>query len=223
MPDLCATCSNIPWEELANPTNKLSRNLPMLHRTTEEVKSSTCQTCRLFAHYIKAQELGPNSKPPYTLRMHNHVRVAEQNVGMWSIQGRQCGQFHEGPHVLFAINQPPSVHAALASPILGNISLEFVRRSIDMCMEHHNEDFTPLNAKTIRDLRVLDVERKEVVPAPAGCQYVALSYVWGRSHHSIEDARLTVSQQLPKTISDSCVVTRSLGYEYLWVDRYVRR
>ncbi|RYP22668.1 hypothetical protein DL765_001518 [Monosporascus sp. GIB2] len=55
--------------------------------------------------------------------------------------------------------------------------------------------------------------------------FVALSYVWGESsatHREKKDegGRRLVASSLPATISDAITVTRGLGYQYLWIDKF---
>ncbi|KAK3994351.1 heterokaryon incompatibility protein-domain-containing protein [Cladorrhinum sp. PSN332] len=60
------------------------------------------------------------------------------------------------------------------------------------------------------NLRLIDVERIVVIPAPPEAEYVALSYVWGANQ----------SEGFPQVVLDSIEVVRALGYRYLWVDKY---
>ncbi|RYO81239.1 hypothetical protein DL766_005330 [Monosporascus sp. MC13-8B] len=55
--------------------------------------------------------------------------------------------------------------------------------------------------------------------------FVALSYVWGGSsathrERKDESGRRLVASSLPATISDAITVTRGLGYQYLWIDKF---
>ncbi|KAK2613145.1 hypothetical protein N8I77_000072 [Diaporthe amygdali] len=59
---------------------------------------------------------------------------------------------------------------------------------------------------------VLDVDSRRRVSKPDKCEYIALSYVWG--------TQAAVSESFSKVVEDSFVVTKKLGYKYLWVDRY---
>jgi hypothetical protein len=61
---------------------------------------------------------------------------------------------------------------------------------------------------------VLDCRSRQVINAPEGCRYVALSYVWGRSSESNESLK-----ELSKVIEDSITVTLGLGFNYFWADR----
>ncbi|KAF2107750.1 heterokaryon incompatibility protein-domain-containing protein, partial [Lophiotrema nucula] len=80
-------------------------------------------------------------------------------------------------------------------------------------------------------LRVIDVQKNEIVIAPKECAYVALSYVWGgidsylsrkcnKSRDILtEDEIIPIRRKrLPKTIRDAMRVTEMIGERYLWVD-----
>jgi hypothetical protein len=74
-------------------------------------------------------------------------------------------------------------------------------------------------------LRLIDCNSRMIVPATSGCQYLALSYVWGKSTVLLgEDDSDLAKDQLPKnipqTIEDAILTAKSLGYGYPWVDRY---
>ncbi|KAJ4989017.1 tol protein [Stagonosporopsis vannaccii] len=75
-------------------------------------------------------------------------------------------------------------------------------------------------------LHVIDCRRRSIVRLPPRGQYVTLSYVWGQysvdaSPSDPEECRKgTIPLQVPATIEDSIFVCLTLGYRYLWVDRY---
>lgn len=72
-------------------------------------------------------------------------------------------------------------------------------------------------------LMVIDCLSRRVVTAPPGCDYVALSYVWGSitSRRGNENFQLDLHEQsLPQTVQDAMNVVRVLGMKFLWVDRY---
>lgn len=69
-------------------------------------------------------------------------------------------------------------------------------------------------------LKVINVQQDRVVEAPVGCEYIALSYVFG----SLTTIYLTPSgsfnrYSLPATIRDALVACYKLGFKYLWVDQ----
>ena len=76
-------------------------------------------------------------------------------------------------------------------------------------------------------MRLIDVYARAVVDAPAGVDYVALSYVWGGSQPvatssdlSILPWRLPPSGRMAKTIDHAMHVTKQLGQRYIWVDAF---
>lgn len=79
--------------------------------------------------------------------------------------------------------------------------------------------------------RVMDMARNCIVCPEYPVDYVALSYVWGRTSENEFQATLrnieglelegSLSQiQIPRTIQDAMFVCRQLGQRYLWVDRF---
>lgn len=72
-------------------------------------------------------------------------------------------------------------------------------------------------------LMVIDCFSMRVVAAEPGCEYVALSYVWGSKTNDDEDSTFESDlrgRRLPQTIQDAINVVRVLGRQFLWVDRY---
>jgi len=69
---------------------------------------------------------------------------------------------------------------------------------------------------------VIDCIQRIVVLAPEKCDYVALSYVWGKAGNMPLQEAYDLKAELPATIEDSITTTLVLGYQYLWVDKYVR-
>jgi hypothetical protein len=47
--------------------------------------------------------------------------------------------------------------------------------------------------------------------------YVTLSYVWGNACHA---STRFVPKPASRTIKDAIIVTKALGFQYLWIDRY---
>ena len=79
-------------------------------------------------------------------------------------------------------------------------------------------DTTASPITTIPSFRFIDCETRQVVNG-FHAPYVALSYVWGEGSTGPDFSR-KLPLQLPQTIEDAMVVTRSLDLQYLWIDRY---
>ncbi|KAK7974491.1 hypothetical protein PG989_016339 [Apiospora arundinis] len=64
--------------------------------------------------------------------------------------------------------------------------------------------------------RAVSVSNLETVP-----DYVALSYIWGEPNTtSGKPAKEKDRNALPQVVKDAILVTKSLGFRYIWVDRY---
>jgi hypothetical protein len=69
--------------------------------------------------------------------------------------------------------------------------------------------------------RLLDVRTGDVVPAAGQTiRYAALSYVWGPPPPEVPISNAEQNHSFPKTIEDAMEVSKELGLDFLWVDRY---
>ncbi|OAX31577.1 hypothetical protein K503DRAFT_72301, partial [Rhizopogon vinicolor AM-OR11-026] len=114
-----------------------------------------------------------------------------------------------------------------------NVDIDLLKRWIHTCENEHRdicekvwwrgpEDVLP------ESVRVVDVARMAIVPAPPTCRYVALSYVWGGSGEGYWTTKANLQQRsipggldidmLPGTISDTIQLVRQLDERYLWID-----
>ncbi|TVY41603.1 hypothetical protein LSUB1_G002186 [Lachnellula subtilissima] len=99
----------------------------------------------------------------------------------------------------------------------------FAKEAINYCRQHHDELCSPVHAKAVKALRVIDCRTRCVVASPEDCQYVALSYVWGKvGAIAVEDndPKRPEVPKYPEVVEHSIAVTLNLDYRYLWVDRY---
>lgn len=72
----------------------------------------------------------------------------------------------------------------------------------------------------LQKVKLVDVETREIVMYPPdGCDYTALSYVWGGVEQpSYKPGDKLPTSIVPATLGDAMVVTRQLGKRYLWAD-----
>lgn len=94
---------------------------------------------------------------------------------------------------------------------------------LDDCRKHHGNqcNIAPI---FVPRMKLVDINTLEIVEADESMQWVALSYVWGpregtsSSHAGPDTHRLPES--ISNTVRDAISVTRQLGFQYLWIDRY---
>lgn len=110
----------------------------------------------------------------------------------------------------------------LARELRPRADLHVVRQWAQYCNHcHTHEDCNALGRpQSAPDFTVIDCEKRELVVLQAPSPYITLSYVWGAepAQASSDDGRLP--ERLPRLIEDAISVTVSLGYRYLWIDRY---
>ncbi|KAG2117469.1 heterokaryon incompatibility protein-domain-containing protein [Suillus clintonianus] len=114
-----------------------------------------------------------------------------------------------------------------------NVDIALLKKWIHICESEHGERCETVwwrGAEEIlpKNVRVVDVTRMAVVPAPSSCRFVALSYLWGGMGKEYWTTRANIKQRraqgsldvsvLPETILDTIQLVRQLGERYLWVD-----
>jgi hypothetical protein len=118
----------------------------------------------------------------------------------------------------------PWLTGRLVDPVRVNLSL--INDWLHHCKRKHS--CTMRFSRPLR-LSMIDCKTLEIVVAPPNCNYFALSYVWGAA--SIPAADLVIAADSPPgtrdllstaslVVRDAIQVVRSLGWRYLWVDKY---
>jgi hypothetical protein len=103
------------------------------------------------------------------------------------------------------------------------LDLKNTKRHLQNCLRHHascNQQKETSSSRLSR-LRVIDCSTRSIITPPGDSPYVALSYRWGENHsRTREEQKDILPANLPATIEDAILVTRRLGFRYLWVDKY---
>ena len=101
--------------------------------------------------------------------------------------------------------------------------LNHTKRHLQNCLRHHEfcDQQKEISSSRISRLRVIDCSTRSIITPSGDSPYVALSYRWGESHSNPQEEQTDMlPENLPATIEDAILVTRSLGFQYLWVDKY---
>lgn len=98
------------------------------------------------------------------------------------------------------------------------IDYKMILEWISSCQMLHNETCLPVHTDELREIRLIDVETKEVVKYQGpSCEFVALSYVWGPIKPETYRLHDTL-RKLPKTLEDAIAFTKELGKRFIWID-----
>jgi hypothetical protein len=114
------------------------------------------------------------------------------------------------------LNGGPALGVRQVDPTTPNYCM--VKDWLRRCDDLHHTTCRPFISEDLKQIKLVDVETRQIVMYPPdGCDYIALSYVWG----GVEQPSYKLGEILPTvpaTLEDAMVVTRHLGKRYLWAD-----
>jgi hypothetical protein len=148
------------------------------------------------------------------------------------------------PEITLLANDAPTPSKSYFARLIDDqIDFGMIRNWLSICKITHgsqcDKSEIPVDqledpATDIPHFRLIDVVNNCVIPAPSGCNYVALSYVWGRidpktilrllnDNKGLLDkpgalVRPEYHDKIPVTIRDAMQVVRELDFRYLWVN-----
>jgi Heterokaryon incompatibility protein (HET) len=251
--ELCSRCRALDLEAIFQMKIKVDRGsfITDLGASGATLKTSDCVMCRLFGSMspsdfddnglarnelchlrafsanrvfsrLPASEMGDI----HDVTLMGVVRVPIRDVNSGKNNSRQSvEQGLEETGYICSI-QAGHRESILRVRVLSPTSFD-VERAMDClvyCLANHRLTCSTIEASPVETLRVIDCQTRTIIRAPAECQYVALSYVWGSSTTSItstmDQTTQSTIQNAPKVINDAIDVTLKLGLQYLWIDRY---
>lgn len=230
---ICRECRQVDWDSLPVLAKSLQaehgdkdRARKTLPANPVQLPTSSCKICRILSVvkprpldltecFVIAQSLSRISS--YALdhdwpsRMITALHLdPKAYMEKYSICNSRC---------LVAIRRDSEdLSSRMTSP--RSIDYAWLRSLAQSCEESHKQCCRrgPLDPVSVPGLKVIKVSSRAVIEAPPDCRYVAISYVWGKE----PDVGLKPDlQRPPRLIEDAMSVTINMGYEYLWVDKYV--
>ncbi|KAF2732088.1 HET-domain-containing protein [Polyplosphaeria fusca] len=103
-----------------------------------------------------------------------------------------------------------------------------VKQWIEFCNRHHSQHCRKFYVLQLPGFKVIDCTNRQIVDVEnllrptqthKAFEYVTLSYVWGLNN-SKTPVQKALPEVLPATIEDAVTACNSLGFRYLWIDRY---
>ena len=115
-------------------------------------------------------------------------------------------------------SQPEGAPALGVKQVGPTPDYSMIKNWLRRCDDLHHITCRPLVSEDLKQIKLIHVETRQIVMYPPdGCDYIALSYVWG----GVEQSGYKLGEVLPTipaTLEDAIVVTRNLGKQYLWAD-----
>lgn len=222
---ICSECKQVDWASLPTlaadglPGNGLT--LRSMEATSEQLSSSSCKICRVLAITLpkthrKGQVLKATTLDDYCYSVRDtssrYITVVStfKNDSSFRQDGSRCLAVVKRRDIddnLESLKVPPTT-----------IDYESFKQMIRFCEENHKFSCMARLFNNPPGIRVINVSSRTITEAPPQCKYLALSYVWGRQTN---DNATDDLEHPPPVIEDAILVTKSMGYNYLWVDKYV--
>jgi hypothetical protein len=240
---LCSRCSSIDVESLFVDIKKLYKatKLMSLGKLGVETELSSCSLCRLF-YAVRIQDDDYPSVDDYALYVTptppSHpswdgsvLAVIQETIDATKYLDRAVKYLTKrGMSQQFIACSNGSYTNRLAWSLrvrsIDSQSIDFddsIRRWVQDCDQQHDRcKPDESSASSLKGMKLIDCELRQIVPASPAYKYSALSYVWGTSKSGDEDECVDniLPTTLPRTIEDAMSVTKALGLRHIWIDRY---
>ncbi|KAG1749223.1 heterokaryon incompatibility protein-domain-containing protein [Suillus lakei] len=254
-PLLCSICANLDFYKIFLDGIPETEEIPLDSLSSILKKSYQCSFCRIIAFHVrrtwildkfphvdlsgvKCTMLSDNCGglpvyPPSTFRCHR-LRILIN--GLWEkYPGLRTVTLSLSIHLMqedaFKFGRPTNLHGRR---VKNTVNTDLVKKWIQLCQENHGDKcksiwgMDDVDRKLPGFVRVVDVVSMAVIPAPSGCRYVTLSYVWGGIGAEYWTTKNNILERstpgglnaanLPETITDSILFVRQLGERYIWID-----
>ena len=166
---------------------------------------------RLIADIV--QDMATEEKRPYAKCL---LVALKPSTHPWLAGAAHCGDalcIMEENNADYATN--------LSARLIESCSLNtgVIKEWLSTCLRLHGPHCSPVYTEDLQGIRLIDVlGSPKIINYPEkGCEYVALSYVWGGVAQKSFRLGSTLGR-LPQTIEDAIACVRILGKRYLWVD-----
>lgn len=230
---LCDDCGAVDWPSLPSlAADGLLRGKNRILRSVDanfdELRTSTCKICAILSTIkppyldgnqcvLKALPLSRHKTYSFRLTLDSHA-VLEELASRYTVLAIQHkshrGNLSWGPGL--AAVKLDDFRSRRIEP--SSIDYNRLKNLVQRCDKEHKMCHSSESRPNISGLEVIDIKTRKVIKAPARCKYLALSYMWGKQDG---DSSVHDIEHPPPVIKDAISVTNSMGYDYLWVDRYV--
>jgi hypothetical protein len=228
-----------PWERVEDGTC-LRAGVGFRYRRQQ----STCPLCRALVASRITPEKTPGADGVEIQDDGDEIQVKLYNTRIFMSKGAECHAVrlilvphgsssvhwkvlhnHTSDHGSLALfdnsTKPKLFRPQLISP---KFDPDLVGSWLTYCTRYHRR-LCRSELVPVRGVQVIDCTTLQIEKYNTSTPYVSLSYVWGKSNDAcgpVETVggRKTLPQLLPTVIKDSIEVTKALGFQYLWIDKF---
>lgn len=228
---ICDECRQVDWDSLPTLAENSEHSVTMLRTFVrniganhEQLATSSCRICRILS-VVKPQSLDHKecmveARP---LSAFTAYALSEYGDNKTALHVRPRGNIfesHDHHSRCLVVMRRDCEDFSSRTITSTSVDYDWLRGLARSCEKSHKGYCRPswFDPVAVSGLKVIEVSSRTIIEAPAGCRYVALSYVWGKQ----PDVSVTLHlQRPPPLIEDAISVTIAMGYKYLWIDRYV--
>jgi hypothetical protein len=246
---VCQQCRQIDFQKVMNlsiltlqsePNGILVADLGVRYNLAPQ---DDCRLCHILYH---SRQKPKSSTRPYHLRVYSYVKSSQTisfntfpksqlerdipclGVVPANMTGTQFRLKASDTGHLFCVEDGQPA-ATIFTPRLVGESADFVQLKewLNFCKSFHAQcKGSDESEDQVDGLKLIDCLSGSIVPAPQNAAYVALSYVWGQTDSDVSQASTrdksfeTLGSGFSKTVEDAILATKSLGYQFLWVDKF---
>ncbi|KAH6625173.1 heterokaryon incompatibility protein-domain-containing protein [Boeremia exigua] len=190
-PEICDRCSAIDWESLMHVDERYQI---IVSESLHELHQSQCRICQLLGYFFLQNTIASTKR--ISLPTSSNTFPGPhliKGVDIYITSGHAWA-YSATTRLLVSKTHPydPLGSTGLDNLYPPSISLGQIKAWIVHCRDQHGHRCSPNPQHDLKKLQMIDCNRKEVVSAPKRC----------------------------RTILDAIKITKDLGYQYLWVDRY---
>ena len=232
--EICHDCQKIDFEAIFGEDRQCrflykiwgNRRITLSHMNPQR----NCTLCQFFHNTIEPPLNNTAVDPSYSLR----VFPAKGELGAWQLsfdnspafkvvsdQDIYRNNFQDTNGIIMELSDAPKMLCGYQ--IQPQIDLSVVKGWLEFCENNHKALCKQISDPQMPEgFCVIDCLTRKIVPWEIVAHtrhYVTLSYVWGDSENCATQMR-GIPSPLPATIEDTFLLTKRLGYRYLWVDRY---
>jgi hypothetical protein len=180
-----------------------------------ELMCSKCRLCRFFGELgIHGTEYGVRE----VVQSHDIISIMEKDDPAAQVPSASPLFITTRSDKAFGLHHYNSAQDSPAPRLIvpNSIDDDILKGWLECCHEHHSDICGHPETRPFPGFKLIDCRTKKVINPEPEAKYVALSYVWG------SNTSTRCSKDLwPLTIRDSMTLALRLGFQYLWVDRFV--
>ncbi|KAH7007350.1 heterokaryon incompatibility protein-domain-containing protein [Ilyonectria destructans] len=220
---LCRRCRRINLDVVFRKSHLTHRGneVPGWNTPVDKDTIKSCILCQLMMETF----FRPKDKMPRTSMLRSYS--SRRMVRGWGSINTHLLSLVPAPYSWMPYLVPQTKGEETIRILGSHLDFSLVKNWLQYCAKHHTKtcdaagDRAGLDA--IASFKLIDCKTGEIIPA-RGQQYVALSYVWGDGPLAMPATTRLATTQLPKevprTMRDAITATLTLGFQYIWIDRY---